>query len=198
MSKNISKKDLIKEYVFSRKTQQQVGDVFGINRNKVGVLLRKYGIAVRSFNDPIYQEGRNKGRSKSPITEEYLKDVYLTKKKTVNQIAKEFGVSWDTVRKNISKFGFPTMYGKMNESEGSKRGALEHKRFQEEVLSKRGYRCMICGYDKVVHVHHIVSWSRSKDNTLSNGIVLCPNHHAEADYGLLSKQELKSILKKFT
>jgi hypothetical protein len=35
---------------------------------------------------------------------------------------------------------------------------------------------------------------KSRDNSIENGILLCPNHHREADRGLISKEDLlKSV-----
>jgi len=47
-----------------------------------------------------------------------------------------------------------------------------------------GHRCQICGTNpsddygvSIVEVHHIVPFSERPDNSLSNLVVLCPNHH---------------------
>jgi HNH endonuclease len=55
--------------------------------------------------------------------------------------------------------------------------------------------CMICGFDVVVTVHHIIPRRLGGTNELENLVVLCPNHHAMADKGLISVDELKLIVR---
>lgn len=55
-------------------------------------------------------------------------------------------------------------------------------------------RCVVCGYDIVVDVHHIVPRSAGGGNQLSNLITVCPNHHAMAHRGLLSRDEMLALL----
>lgn len=54
-------------------------------------------------------------------------------------------------------------------------------------------RCMICGFDIVVDVHHIHPRRHNGTNALANLAVLCPNHHAMADRGFISKDELTRL-----
>lgn len=56
-------------------------------------------------------------------------------------------------------------------------------KYREIAYEKWGTACVICGYDRVINVHHIDK--NRKNNDISNLIVLCPNHHAEAHRGLL-------------
>lgn len=53
-----------------------------------------------------------------------------------------------------------------------------------------GKQCMICGYDLSVDVHHITPKREGGKNDSGNIIVLCPNHHAMADKGIISREEL--------
>lgn len=48
-----------------------------------------------------------------------------------------------------------------------------------------GYRCQVCCYDKIVDAHHIIPRSQGGKSTLDNGVLLCPNCHAESHAGLL-------------
>jgi|SRR3989344_8957514 len=45
------------------------------------------------------------------------------------------------------------------------------------ILELANYKCMYCGFDTVIDIHHIVPYSKSKDNSIGNLAVLCPNHH---------------------
>ena len=47
------------------------------------------------------------------------------------------------------------------------------------TLYQRSYdslECKICGFDKVVHIHHIDE--DKSNNSIENLVALCPNHHA--------------------
>lgn len=54
-------------------------------------------------------------------------------------------------------------------------------------------QCMICGFDIVVSVHHIIPKREGGTDALNNLIVLCPNHHAMADRNLIEREKLMSI-----
>jgi len=58
------------------------------------------------------------------------------------------------------------------------------------ALSRFGRRCMICGFDVIVAVHHIRLRRNGGTNDLANLIVLCPNHHAMAHAHMISIDEL--------
>lgn len=55
-------------------------------------------------------------------------------------------------------------------------------------------RCLICSWDTFVDVHHITPRRHGGTNDLTNLIGLCPNHHRMADKGMISKDELTSIV----
>ncbi len=63
--------------------------------------------------------------------------------------------------------------------------------FRNKLLAKYGRCCAVCVYDKFVAAHHIVGRANGGNNEIGNGILLCPNHHAEADAGLLTEEYLK-------
>lgn len=55
-------------------------------------------------------------------------------------------------------------------------------------------KCIICGFDAIVTIHHIIPKAEGGDNTPSNLAVLCPNHHWLADRNLIPKEELQLIV----
>jgi predicted HNH restriction endonuclease len=66
---------------------------------------------------------------------------------------------------------------------------------KQKAKVRDAFSCQICGFDLVVHAHHIVPVKNGGSNHLSNLITLCPNHHAMAHAGLLSIEEMtKAIL----
>lgn len=90
-------------------------------------------------------------------------------------------------------------------SDNSHKGYLS-----KTIIYKYGGRCAICGWraseDLISHngqtqyaygneIHHIISVKDGGKATEDNLILLCPNHHKQADLGLISIEELKSYLK---
>lgn len=57
-------------------------------------------------------------------------------------------------------------------------------------------KCIICGFDVVVQAHHIIPKSEGGTNNPMNLAVLCPNHHAMADLGLIDRDELAEYARK--
>lgn len=54
------------------------------------------------------------------------------------------------------------------------------------LYERFGGKCIICGFDEVVEVHHIIPRRVGGDDSPENLILLCPNHHAMADRGMIS------------
>jgi len=54
--------------------------------------------------------------------------------------------------------------------------------YRLKCLEEREHKCIICGEDKVVEVHHIDK--NRNNNALNNLIVLCPTHHQYIHKGL--------------
>lgn len=80
-----------------------------------------------------------------------------------------------------------------------------------EIIVRYGGRCAICGWrateDLITHnghtqkaygneTHHIIAVKDGGKATEDNLILLCPNHHKQADLGLISVEELRKHLKK--
>jgi len=65
--------------------------------------------------------------------------------------------------------------------------------FKRKIPELYGYRCAITGLQihhnqraSLIDACHIVPWADSYDDTISNGIALCPNMHRAFDRGLIS------------
>ena len=61
-----------------------------------------------------------------------------------------------------------------------------------EVYKKITNKCTLCGFDKVVDLHHIDE--SHKNNSKKNLIGLCPNHH-QMLHTLKYKNEILGLLK---
>lgn len=78
------------------------------------------------------------------------------------------------------------------------------------IIYRYGGRCAICGWratedmiqnhGRTQHaygneIHHIISVRDGGRATEDNLILLCPNHHKQADLGLISLEDLRSYLR---
>ncbi len=63
---------------------------------------------------------------------------------------------------------------------------------KRQIVAMRGHKCELCSYNLIVDVHHIVPRRFGENNLPENLILLCPNHHREADYGFLILDHYKS------
>lgn len=76
-----------------------------------------------------------------------------------------------------------------NPKNGAKNGNWQGGRdkfIKDQTLLRDNYRCVICGFDLVVDVHHITPRTENGTNEFSNLITLCPNHHKLADLGFIN------------
>ena len=72
-----------------------------------------------------------------------------------------------------------------------------------KILSIYNYSCAICGWSlegakeaqRGIDLHHIIPVREGGAETIENIIPLCPNHHKEADYSLISRNYLVAHLK---
>lgn len=59
-----------------------------------------------------------------------------------------------------------------------------------QLITKFDGKCAVCGFDEIVEVHHITPRHRGGQDNPENLIVLCPNHHALADKGMLNIKDI--------
>lgn len=64
--------------------------------------------------------------------------------------------------------------------------------FRKQTMIRDNYKCVICGFDVVVDVHHITPRSMGGTNDFSNLITLCPNHHKMADFGIINLEHYRN------
>jgi predicted restriction endonuclease len=78
---------------------------------------------------------------------------------------------------------------------------------KREILKAYNISCVICGWKIEINnakgmylhqrgceIHHIQPISEGGKDVFENCILLCPNHHKEADLGLIKKEELYSYV----
>jgi hypothetical protein len=183
----LSKEKLNKLYITEKRGTVEISKLIRCTPQAVMYWLAKYDIPLRSIaeaNQITLSKGGGGYKTKQFfLTKEHLEREFVQKKKTPNQIASEFGCSWDVVRRNLLRNGFKLPQHTKGQG---KRSSTIYRRFQKEALRKHGYKCQICGYDKFVNVCHIEPRFKGGSDAVENAIVLCPNHHAELDYGMLT------------
>lgn len=79
------------------------------------------------------------------------------------------------------------MAGKPRHRKGPQAGIRAAKKRDE-------FACRICGFNTVVHGHHITPRRASGSNNIENIITLCPNHHAMVHAGLLTTADLRAAM----
>ena len=80
----------------------------------------------------------------------------------------------------------------------------------QKVYHAYGHKCAICGWQATPElikikgrlqyshgnaIHHIIPTSEGGEETALNLILLCPNHHKQADMELIARSELRKHLK---
>jgi len=56
--------------------------------------------------------------------------------------------------------------------------------WKRALVERFGHKCMVCDYNIIVEAHHIIPKNEGGKTSVDNGVLLCPNHHAEAHAGL--------------
>ena len=66
-----------------------------------------------------------------------------------------------------------------------------YKRYQTICFKKWPKKCVLCGYDKIVAVHHIDE--NHNNNNIDNLVPLCMNHHEEIHHKLYKEETQKKL-----
>lgn len=181
------------QYITKQKSTVDIAKELNMSWEAVHYWLKKYNIPIRDKSSASIEKRKKMATNGSllrvDISREYLIKNFSKKKKTVNQIAYEFNTSWDTVRKRIIRYKLGM---RKKDTKGKhKKTTTDYRSFQKLLLPVYGYKCAICGYNKFVNCCHIKRHADTGDNSLENGIVLCPNHHYEYDFGIISEEEIR-------
>lgn len=73
--------------------------------------------------------------------------------------------------------------------DSQKRKIKAHGRWAH-IYELFGGKCYVCGFDEVVEVHHIVPRAIGGKDHPENLVLLCPNHHALADRGMIQIKDI--------
>jgi 5-methylcytosine-specific restriction endonuclease McrA len=118
--------------------------------------------------------------------------------KTVNKLSKEYKIPVTTVNRWLHQNDVRLRLVGLGQGQQMKWHRFEDLDFEHQsyivkrqLIALRGHKCEICGYSKIIEAHHIIPRRDSGPTSEENLILLCPNHHAEADYGLLSLDHYK-------
>jgi predicted HNH restriction endonuclease len=65
---------------------------------------------------------------------------------------------------------------------------------KNKIINSSGKNCIVCGFNVVVHFHHIIPVFEGGLSTKENIICLCPNHHEMVHKNLISDEELKDYI----
>lgn len=114
------------------------------------------------------------------------------------ELSIEYGVPRTTLNRYLKDAGYKVYFNRH-------RGRIaawqkRHKReefvctnaWKRRLVEQFGNTCCVCGYSRIVEAHHIVPQIEGGKHTPDNGILLCPNHHAEAHAGFLTEEKMKT------
>jgi 5-methylcytosine-specific restriction endonuclease McrA len=115
----------------------------------------------------------------------------------LKELSKEYGIPKTTLNRYLREAGYKVpMNGRNPILWLKKENDFDHvfstnnsTSWKQALVFYYGYKCFICGYDKIVEAHHIVPLNEEGLSTIKNGILLCPNHHGEAHLGILDLTE---------
>ena len=206
---------LEKQYTSKKRTLKDIGIECGVSWGTIKYWCDKYQISLRDPKHPdqvraMQKKGAEMRRKK--ICREWLRTRYEDKGMTLKEIAEEYGCNWSTIQRNCILYDIPLRKPVVRRWKSINRWLNEDflgdtKQLKQVMLKIFGYSCMIdgCDYKNFIECHHIDGKNlirpdgrtgrKHTENRISNAILLCPNHHKEADHNLISKDVLKKIIK---
>lgn len=114
-------------------------------------------------------------------------------------LSKEYDIPRTTLNRYLHSAGYTIYMNRKNTVQYRVSRVLNRSEYtctsswKRALIVRYGHRCIICGYDKIIEAHHIIPQECGGKTTIDNGVLLCPNHHAEAHAGIL---DLRSSLVK--
>ena len=201
------------QYLDNKRTLKDIGIECGVSWGTIKYWCDKYQISLRDPHDIDHVRAMQRKcaeQRKKKICREWLRSRYEDKGMTAKEIAKEYGCNWATIIRRLDEYGILIRKPKIRKWKSILRW-LEQDYFSDTKLLKQvmikifGYSCMVdgCTYKNFIELHHINGKNFVKNgctgrkhtkNCISNSVLLCPNHHKEADYGMIKKRILKKTI----
>lgn len=181
------------------KTIYEIADVCKLSRSATYAMIKRSGVPRRK---------RGPSPRRISVTEMWLRKRYVEEDATLIEMAKEYGCQPQAIAKALERAGIQRRKARVRDSKIIAH-YLKHDEFHAVPRLKNamiwlyGKKCQLpdCGYWLFVDVHHIRgkgfrdrSGRRHTNNRISECILLCPNHHREADNGLISVEDLEKLI----
>ena len=109
----------------------------------------------------------------------------------------------------FKEFGLAVRYSRRIETkifwkDKKERNTNDDKKWRQMILIRDGHKCVLCGNENNLHVHHILPWRFIRDNEKllkdeKNGITLCKKCHLSVHKGCwrnVSDEDMIECLKK--
>ena len=177
------------EYHTKNQSLPQIADSVGVCSETIRSWMVRLDIPRRdrSSNTVKAQKGANENLS----NREWLKEQYVTNKKSMTQLADELGVTEAGVLYWVRKHGIQTRTPQEAANSGEDHyawvgghPAYYGKNWREQrqkALERDGHECRVCGKGENLHVHHVHKIRSFSDpteaNYLDNLVTLCQNCH---------------------
>lgn len=115
------------------------------------------------------------------------------------ELSRKYGIPRTTLNRYLRNAGFPVYFNRYQNRIALWKKRQERREFgcqnawRNALLENRGHKCQLCGYAKIVEAHHLVPQSEGGLRTRENGVLLCPNCHAEDHAGLLEPEQQRKL-----
>ena len=174
---NITKKEfakIVKESVSKSEVCRKLGIAGnGTGLRKISTLSEQYGVDISHFS---HKAAMNKFNSKYELI---IKSCPVC------------GATFEAL-KGHKKEKTTCSYSCSNTFFANKRNWPEkYTRYTTICFKKWPKRCVLCGYDKVVAVHHIDE--NHSNNDIDNLVPLCMNHHEEIHHKLYKEETQQKL-----
>lgn len=143
------------------------------------------------------------------IDKNWLEDQYVVHDRTVPEIAKLYGCCLQVIHFALRYHGINIRKARVRDAkilENYLKADRFHNvhRLKGAMIKLFGKQCMLpnCSYETFVDVHHLRGKGyRTKsgrchtNNRITESVLLCPNHHREADNKLIPIETLEEVIK---